>query len=143
MPVTWNHAAPSNTFVQSTASGSISADRRARAIVDDLRRPLARASLGVVDADAIAAAQDVIGAHALRPQRADRGVADVVLRQPRHVVAVEAELRQADRGVGLAAAEGGDELRDLQKALEPGRAQAQHEFTERNHFGHSVSTSSP
>ena len=52
-----------------------------------------------------------------------RGVADLVLRQPRDVLAVEAELRQADGDVRLAAAEGGDELRRLQKPLEPRRAQ--------------------
>jgi hypothetical protein len=111
-------------------------DRRPRAIVNDLRRALARAGLGVIDADAIAAAQNVVGSNPFGAQRANRRFTDVVCRQPRHVVAVEAELRQADRGVRLAAAEGGDELRRLQKALEPGRAQAQHEFTKRDDFGH-------
>ena len=83
-------------------------DRRPGAIVDDRRRALARASFGVVDADPIAAAQDVIGPHAFGAQRAHRRLADLVLRQARDVVAVDAECCQAHRNVGFTAAECGD-----------------------------------
>ena len=90
---------------------------------------------------AIAAADDEVGADALGAQRADGAVADGVARQPRHVVALEAELRDADRDVGLAAAEGGAEDRRLQEALEPRRAQAQHDLSERDDDGHGVELS--
>ena len=63
---------------------------------------------------------DVIGAHAFGAQRAHRRVADRVLRQPRDVVAVEAELRQADRDVRFAAAEGGHERGDCSRRSNPG-----------------------
>ena len=108
------------------------ADRGSGAVVDHHRCALAGAALGEVDADAIAAARDRVGAHAFGAQRADRRVADRILRQPRDIPAVEPELREADGDVRLAAAEGGDERRRLQQALEPGRAQAQHDLAERH-----------
>ena len=72
--------------------------------------------------------------HAFGPQGANRGVADGVRRQPRDVVTVEAEVREADADIGFTAAEGGREHRRLQKPLEPGRAQAKHDFAERDDF---------
>ena len=111
MPVTWNQAVAAKSRRPIHAGGIHLADRRPGAIVDDHRRPLARAALGVVDADAIAAAEDGFGANAFGAKRFDRRVADRVRRQPRHIPALDPELRQADGDVGFAAAERGDELR--------------------------------
>ena len=49
-----------------------------------------------------------------------------------HVAAVEPEVREADGDVRLAAAEGRAEHRRLEEALEPRRAQAQHDLAERD-----------
>src|SRR5262249_52276865 len=94
------------------------------------RRALARARLREIDADAAPASRNMGCAHAFRPQRADGRVADRVRGQPGDVVALEAELREADGHVRLAAAERGGQHRRLEEALEPRRAQAQHDFAE-------------
>src|SRR4029078_6501091 len=102
------------------------------AIVNDGRRSLAGTSLCEVDADTMAAANDVRRVHALRTQRSQRGIADRVRREGGHERAVNTELRETDRDFGLAAAEGRDERRRLQKPIEPGRTQTQHYFAERD-----------
>ena len=107
-----------------------------RAIVDDVRRALAGARLDEIHADAIAAANDVVGPHAFGAQRAHGGLADVVLRQPRDVIAVEAEQREADGHVGFAAAERRAEHGRLKKPLESGRAEPQHDLAERHDLWH-------
>src|SRR5690606_39767357 len=107
-----------------------------RAVVDDRRGALARAGLGEVDADALAAADDGAGLHALGAEGADGGVANRVLRQLRDVPAVEPEVREAHGHVGLAAAERRLEVRRLEEPLVAGRAQPQHDFPERHDLLH-------
>ena len=64
-------------------------------------------------------------------------VADRVRRQPRHVVALEAEVREADGDVGLAAAERRRRARgDWKKPLESGRAEPQHDLAEGHDLRH-------
>ena len=123
------HGAPVNGI------GRQLADRRVRAIVDDGRGALARSGLGEVDPHARAAADDVIGAHALGPQRADGGVADRVRGESRHVDALAAEVREADGHVGFAAAEGRRQRWRLQEPLESRRAEPQHDLAERHDLG--------
>ncbi len=57
------------------------ADRRARAIVNDVGGALTRAGFDEVDADAVAAAQDEIGFNPFGAQRPHGGLADIVFRQ--------------------------------------------------------------
>src|SRR5262249_38763805 len=116
------------------------ADGRMRAIVDDRRGALARAGLRIVDPDAVAATNDVIGPDAFCPKRADGGVADGVFREPRDVVAIETELREADGDVRFAAPERRREDRRLKQPLEPGRAQAKHDLAERDGFHRAAAT---
>ena len=106
------------------------ADGRAGPVVDHHRGALARAGLREVDPDTAAAAQDPAGLHAFGAQRADRRLADRVRRQTRDVLALEPELREADGDVRLAAAECRAEHGGLQEALEPRRAQTQHDLAE-------------
>jgi hypothetical protein len=109
------------------------------AIVDDRRGALAGARFGEVDPDALAAALDEVGADAFGAEGPDGAVADGVRRETGHVAALEAELREAHRDVGLAAAVGRDEGRGLEEALEARRAQAQHDLAERDDCGHGQS----
>ncbi len=69
MPVTWIPLRAGEDRRPVDGVGLHLADRRARAVVDDRRGALAGAGLGVVDADAVAAAHDVVGPHALGAQR--------------------------------------------------------------------------
>ena len=71
-------------------------DGGAGAVVDDIRRTLAGAGLGEIDPDPLAAAHDELGLHAFGAQRAHGRLADLVRRQPRHIVAVEAEPGEED-----------------------------------------------
>src|SRR6266545_468324 len=103
-----------------------------RAVVDDSAGTLARARLGEIDPDPAAAADDVVRANAFRAQRANRRVPDGMGRQPRHVVALEPEVREARCHVRLAAAERCRQDGRLQQPLEPGRAEAQHDLAERH-----------
>ena len=78
--------------------------------------------------------------HAFGAQRAHGGLADVVRRQPRDVITLEAEQREADGHVRLSAAEGRTEHRRLKKPLVSGRAEPQHDLAECHDLRH-VSTS--
>ena len=99
---------------------------------------LAGAAFGVVDADPVAAADDGVGADAFGAQRADRGIADRILRERGDVDALEPEQRQADGDVGFTAAEGGHQHRRLQQPLESRRTEPQHQLAERHDFGHQL-----
>src|SRR5204863_9289774 len=85
------------------------ADGRMRPVVDNIRRALACTALDVVDPYSVASANDEVGSDALGSQRAYRRFSDIVRRQAGDVITVEAELREADGHIRLAAAERGRE----------------------------------
>jgi hypothetical protein len=75
------------------------------------------------------------------PQLTDERVRDgIIRRQYRDVLGRIAETRQSNRNIGLASAEGGDELWGLKKTLETRRSEAEHGFAEGdNKLGHEYS----
>src|SRR5690606_36080600 len=111
-------------------------DGRLRAVVHHGRAALTGAGLGVVDPHAAAAAHHRVGEDAFGAQRADGRVANRVPGQPRHVPALETEVGEADRDVGLAASERRMEHRRLQEPFMPRRTQPQHDFPERHYLLH-------
>src|SRR5688572_9057843 len=98
-------------------------DRRMCAIVNDVRRPLARASFGKIDPDPVAAAKDEVCSDSFCPKCTDSGFADVVLWKAAHVVTVQPELREACRHVRFATPEGCRQRRRLKKAFVSWRAE--------------------
>jgi hypothetical protein len=112
------------------------ADRGTRPIVEDRRGPLAGADFRVVDPDPAAAAHDAIGPYPLGAQRPDGRITNRVVRQRGDVHALEAELREADGDIGLAAAERRDQEWRLKEALESRRAQPEHDLAERHDLLH-------
>src|SRR5215831_3978893 len=103
-----------------------------RAIVDDRRRPLARAGFSEVDAQPIASAQNEVRAYTFCAQRADGGIANRVCRHARYVEAVDAELREAHRDIGFAATECGGQRRRLKQSFEARRTEPEHDLAERD-----------
>ena len=91
------------------------ADRGVSTIVDDDGRTLAGATLGEINTDTIAAADDVVGADALGSQDSHRGIAERIARHSGDVPTVQAKVRETDGHVRFTAAEGGDERRRLQQ----------------------------
>ena len=57
----------------------------------------------------------------------------MLFRQHGHVAGGQAEAGDGDRYIGFASSEGGNEFRRLEKSLQPGRRQAQHDLSKRHH----------
>src|SRR5215475_2425036 len=113
-------------------------DGRAGAVIDDLRGTLIGPGLEVVNAEPAFAANDSRCVHTEAPQLGDRGVSDGIFREDGSIDRVHPELRQRDRDICFAAAEGRDKLRALQKSLQTWRRQPQHDLTKSNdRFAHS------
>ena len=73
-------------------------------VVDHLRRAHRSSRLGIVQAYAVAATNDVLCVHTIAAQGVDGYLPDLVLRQFRHEAGLMAIVGHADRHVGLAAA---------------------------------------
>jgi hypothetical protein len=99
-------AAASEDFVPVEVGGIDLGNGAVGAVVGDSGRALGGAAFEVVNADAVAAAQDVCGIDAEPAQALDAGLGDVVLRQARDEGSLLAEEGQRDSDVGFAAAEG-------------------------------------
>ena len=89
-----------------------------------------RAGFHVEQPQPVAAADDVVGIHAVPPQRVDARLADLVGGNLRHRKRLEAELRQRNRDVRLGAGVAGDELLGLQQTLVVLRAETQQQLSE-------------
>jgi hypothetical protein len=108
-------------------------------VVHDLGGALVGAGFDEVDAEAPFAADDRGRIHPEAPHLAQEGVRNGVVRQHRHIARRQAVGGHRHRDVGLPAAEGGHELGCLKEALEPGRGEAQHDFSERdNNLAHMI-----
>src|SRR6186713_1853361 len=103
------------------------------AVVDHGGCPLTGARFREVDADPRTPAYQVTHVHAFSAQHADGCVPNRIDGQPRDVTAVDAEMREADCDVRLAAAEGGLQHGRLQQPFHAWRAQPHHQFAETHH----------
>ena len=105
-------------------------------VVDDFAGTLGRAGFEEVDADPLAAAHDVIGAHAIAAQCGQAGIAQVVLGQAGDELDRFAVVGQRDGHIGFAAAVDGFERTGLGEALKARRRQAEHDFAKGDDFFH-------
>ncbi len=120
-------------FIPVDVAGLGKRNRAALAIVDDLGGALIGTGLDIVHPHTALAAHDTGCVHSEAAQFRDHRVANgIFLRENGHEGCRQAQLRQGDRHVGLAAAEGGHKLRSLQDSLETRRGQPKHDFAERN-----------
>ena len=103
-------------------------------VIDADGTTLRSALLVVVDADAVAAADDLAGVHTVAAQAVDSGLADGMGRQLGHVDGVNAVVGQGHRDVGFAAAEGELQVIGLDKALVVVGLQTDHQFAKSNDF---------
>ena len=99
-----------------------------RAVVDADRAALGSALLVEVDADTVAAADDLAGIHTVAAQGVDRALADGVRRQFGDERGVHAVVRQRNSNVGLAAAKGEFEMVSLYEAFVIVRLQTDHKL---------------
>ena len=102
------------------------------AVVGDFRGALAGAALEKVDADAVAAADDVPGADAKAAQLIDGALGHVVVREAGDELGIEPVVGQGDGDIGLAAAVGEFEVGGLGEAQVAGGGQAHHDFAKGN-----------
>jgi len=106
-------------------------DGRVVAVVHHLRGPLVGAGFEVLDPHAAFPPDDMVGVHAGPPQLRHTGVGyRMGGGQGGHKGRRSAEAGQGHRYIGLSAAEGRDELRGLEDALQVGRRKPKHDFAE-------------
>src|SRR5262249_11603713 len=105
-------------------------DRAARTIVDHLRWALIGAAFEKIDSEPTLPAYDARRIDAEPAQLGDASIGDRVLWKRGNVHGVHAQLRQRHGDIGLAAAEGRNKLRRLQKFLHPRRREAEHDLSE-------------
>ncbi len=107
-------------------------------VVDHLAAAADGTMFQEIDAQALAAPEDVLRAHAILAQEIAAGLAEVVVGQAGDVLGVETEIGQRDRHVALAAAVDHVEAIGLRKAQVVRRRQPHHDFAEGYDFGHGV-----
>ena len=105
-----------------------------RAVVDADRAALGSALFVEVDADAVAAADDHAGVHAVAAQGVDSRLADGVRRQLSDESGVHAVVRQRNGNVGFAAAKGEFEVVSPYETLVVVRLETDHQFAESYDF---------
>ena len=111
-------------------------DGRTRAVIDDFGGTLHSASFQIVDAHAAVLADNLSGINAEAAQFADAGIADIVGGQHGHERGFHAVVRQRNRHVRLAAAEGRFKGGRLEQALIRRGLEAKHDFAERYNLSH-------
>ena len=111
-------------------------DRGVSAVVNDLRGALAGTLFAVVDAHALAAADDLRGVHAELAQGIDGHLTDLVRGELGNEGGVHAVVGKGNGHVGLGATEGGLKLFGLHKAQIPLGGKAKHQLAKGNDLFH-------
>ena len=108
-------------------------------VIDDFASTLRRTCFEEVNADAFAAARDVLGADSISAQGHQTGIAQIIFGKTRDELDIFSVVCQRDSDVRFAAAVNCFERTSLGKTLKAWRRKAEHDLAEGDYFFHGFS----